>query len=144
MNNKWLAAQGLQYVQDVISAINTLALNIKLEQAGIERDEAETSAARAELEAFLDEMAKVVHRIEGQRHRPVLGVELYLRHLAESLIEAPVSHYRGKVHTHPAELKASLEAADPTEKEQLVGDLQALRRILEEQIQDNTQPLGAL
>jgi hypothetical protein len=140
MKDKWLAAQSFQQTQALISAINTLALGIKYEQAGLTTDEAAKQRARDELSLFLDEMSSVVEKIEHDENQPVIGVSPYLRHLAESFVEPSFSHfYHSPFHSSPSDIKAKLGATTPEEKAELVDELHTLRVILESQAQEDTK-----
>lgn len=93
MNSQWRAVQSFQENQNLISAINTLSIHIKLEMAGhSDFNKADTiSQAREKLCAFLAELDTQVQRVEVE-NVPLLGVDPRRRQFVNHLIDAKNSY----------------------------------------------------
>ena len=88
MNSQWRTVQSFQENQNLISAINTLSIHIKLEMAGhTSFNPADTvSKARDKLCAFLTELISQVQRVEV-KNAPLLGVDPRRRQFVKHLID---------------------------------------------------------
>lgn len=93
MNSQWRAIQSFQENQNLISAINTLSIHIKLEMAGhSDFNKADTvSQAREKLCTFLAELDTQVQRVEVE-NVPLLGVDPRRRQFVNHLIDAKNSY----------------------------------------------------
>ena len=94
MNSQWRAVQSFQENQNLISAINTLSIHIKLEMVGhSDGERTETvSQAREKLCAFLAELDTQVQQVEVE-DIPLLGVDPRRRQFVNHLINAK-NNYR--------------------------------------------------
>ena len=93
MNSQWRAVQSFQENQNLISAINTLSIHVKLEMAGhsdLNKVEA-ILQAREKLCAFLTELDSQVQCVEVD-NKPLLGVDPRRRQFVNHLIAAKHSY----------------------------------------------------
>ena len=144
MNSQWRAVQSFQENQNLISAINTLSIHIKLEMAGHSNlnKEEDIRKAKKELGAFLTELNPQVKRAEVE-NRPLLGVDPRRRQFIKHLITAK-RNYRisspfllGKL-SEGVQLLHSDAKAD---KQAILLFLEELRMLLEEHIGSDVQQL---
>ena len=144
MNSQWRAVQSFHENQNLISAINTLSIRIKLEMSGhsdLNRDE-DIRKAKEELGAFLTELNPQVKRAEVE-NEPLLGVDPRRRQFVRLMIAAKQTHrirspfLRGKL-SEGIQLLCSNTEAD---KEAILLFLEELRMLLEEHIANDTEIL---
>lgn len=147
MSTQWLAVQSFQQSQDLLAAINTLSIYLKLRFAGLsdERRAQSVAKAKATLAAFLKTLEKVVHQVEQTKAGPLTGVDPRLRQLAQSFVAAKQDKCRfhsDLFSKSPARVAELLEATEPDDQKALVESLAELRTLLEEHIySDVTQIL---
>lgn len=148
MSTQWLAVQSFQHSQDLLTAINTLSIHIKLGLAGIPDEGRAESAkqARENLTSFLKELEQVVQKAEQGETKPVLGADPRLRQLAKSFIEARRNWRRfhsllfRNTFSHVQQLLNSDKEED---LRSLLQCLKELRMLLEEHVHtDVVQLLG--
>ena len=148
MSHQWLAIQSFQQSQNLLDAINTLSIHLKLKLVGIpdqERVEA-SDKARETLSSFLGKLQDVIHKTEQVKAMPILGVDSRLKQLAKSFIAAKDNRRRfhsalfTKNICHVTQLLSSTQEKD--EKE-LVESLAELRVLIQEHIHtDASRILG--
>ena len=150
MSTQWMAIQSFQSSQELLSALNTLSLHLKIKRAG-KRDrkrEAAVARARERLDAFLQEMEQMVTREEEDGARPLLGVDARLRQLVRSLSAARKAPQRFQSPLFRQGFSAAREllyAEREEDLQALLPSLQELRTLLEEHVDtDATQLLGAI
>ncbi len=150
MSTQWLAVQSFQHSQDLLAAINTLSMHIKLGLIGIsDKDrEATSGSAREKLASFLKELEAVVKELQRGEAKPMLGVDLRLRQLARNFIEAKRNRERFESPLFQNTITHALELLTSDKKEDqrsLVKCLEELRTLLEEHVHtDATQILGEI
>ena len=144
MNSQWRAVQSFQENQNLISAINTLSIHIKLEMAGhsdLNREE-DIRKAKEELGAFLKELNPQVQRVEIE-NKPLLGVDPRRRQFVRHLIAAK-QNYRIRSPFLLGKLSEGIQLlhsdADTNKKDILIF-LEELRMLLEEHIGNDVQQL---
>lgn len=144
INSKWRTVQSFQENQNLISAINTLSIHIKLEMAGysdLNRVEA-VPKAKKELCEFLTELDSQVQRAEVE-NKPLLGVDPRRRQFVKHLIAAKQSN---RIHS-PFLLNDLLEGVQllhsdaETVKQDILNFLEELQMLLEEHIGSDVQQL---
>jgi len=150
MSTQWLAYQSFHRSYDILAAINTLSIHIKLMMVGkqdIGRNEA-AEHARETLSSFFKRLETVVHDAEQGETKPILGTDPRLRQLARSFIEAKHNwrRYRSELFrntiTHVQQLLWSSEGKD---RESLIHCLEELRVIIEQHVHaDAVQILGEI
>ena len=88
MSTQWLAIQSFQHSQDLLAAINTLAIHIKSKLAGVLDGEPPEAVenARGIIAAFLNDLKTFVE--EASEAKPVIGADIRLRQLAKSFSAA--------------------------------------------------------
>lgn len=144
MNSQWRAVQSFQENQNLISAINTLSIHIKLEMAGhcdLNGEEA-IRKAKEELCAFLTELSPQVQRAEVE-NKPLLGVDPRRRQFVRHLIAAKQNY---RIHSpflfdklsRGGQLLCSDKEAD---RQALLLFLEELRMLLEEHIGSDVEQL---
>lgn len=144
INSQWRAVQSFQENQNLISAINTLSIHIKLEMAGhsdLQKAEA-IAKAREELCAFLKELNPQVQRAEVE-NKPLLGVDPRRRQFVKHLITAKQSD---RIHSPFLLDKLSkgvqlLRSDAKADKQDILLFLEELRMLLEEHIGSDVQQL---
>ena len=144
MKPKERAIQSFQEIQNLISAINTLSIHIKLEMAGHSdlNREKDIPKATEDLCAFLKELNPQVQRAEVENN-PLLGVDARRRQFVRHLIAAK-QNYRirspfllGKLSEGVQLLRSDAE----TDKQDILIFLEELRMLLEEHIGSDVQQL---
>ena len=144
INSQWRAVQSFQENQNLISAINTLSIHIKLEMAGhsdLQKAEA-IAKAREELCAFLKELNPQVQRAEIE-NKPLLGVDPRRRQFVNHLIAAKQNF---RIHSPFLLDKLSegvqlLRSDTESDKQTILLFLEELRMLLEEHIGSDVQQL---
>ena len=98
MSVKWLSFQSFQHSQELISAINTLLIHLKLKESGIPDHARAEKAKQAHREIldFLDSFEKVVSDVESGATKPTLGTDTRFRQLAKNFVKATGNHRRFK------------------------------------------------
>ena len=144
MKSKERAIQSFQENQNLISAINTLSIHIKLKIAGhsdLNREEA-TQNSWEELRAFLKELNPQVQRAEVD-NKPLLGVDprrrQFVRHLIAAKHNSRISSpfLLNKLEESRQFLHSDVEA----DKQAILLFLEELRMLLEEHIASDTEIL---
>ena len=144
MNSQWRAVQSFQENQNLISAINTLSIHIKLEMAGhsdLSREK-DIRKAKEELGTFLKELNPQVQRAEVE-NKPLLGVDPRRRQFVKHLITAKQND---RIHSPFLLDKLSegvqlLRSDAKADKQEILLFLQELRMLLEEHIGSDVQQL---
>lgn len=144
INSQWRAFQSFRENQNLISAINTLSIYIKLEIAGhsdLNRKE-DIRKATADLCAFLKELNPQVQRAETE-NQPLLGVDPRRRQFVRHLIAAKQNY---RIHSPFLLDKLSegvqlLHSDAESDKEDILLFLDELRMLLEEHIGSDVQQL---
>ena len=75
MSSDWLTAESFERNHRLLSAINTLSIQVKLARAGVREipDIGNVAEAREELRHFLTRMGPLVHDVEANQEAPLLG-----------------------------------------------------------------------
>ncbi len=96
MSVRWLSFQSFQHGQELISAINTLLIHLKLEAAGVADREREGKAKQAHgrILSFLESFEKIVDEVETRNAEPTLGTDVRIRQLAKSFVKATSNRRR--------------------------------------------------
>ena len=162
MSTKWLAIQSFQYDRSLITAINTLSIQIKLELAGISGSEKiesgttrmphplhkpdnwSTEKARQTLSSFLDILETLTNNSELAPVSPLTGKNQRLRQLAENFALARNNNsefdsilFRETL----SKTKSLLNSELKEDKEALLLCLQELRKLIEEHIYLDTETI---
>ena len=144
MNSQWRAVQSFQENQNLISAINTLSIHIKLEMAGhatLNREE-DIQKAKEGLCSFLTELNPQVHRVEVE-NKPLLGVDPRRQQFVRHLIAAK-QNYRIRSPFLLGKLSEGIQllySDAETDKQHILIFLEELRMLLEEHIGSDVQQL---
>lgn len=144
INSKWRTVQSFQKNQNLISAINTLSIRIKLEMAGhSDLKEAEAiQKAKEELCSFLTELNPQVQRAEVEK-KPLLGVDPRRRQFVKHFIAAKQS---SRIHSpfllnDLSEGVQLLHSEAEIDKQTILFFLEELQMLLEEHIGSDVQQL---
>ena len=144
MTPKQRAIQSFQENQNLISAINTLSIHIKLEMAGhsdMNREKA-IPEAKEMLRLFLIELEPQVQRAEEAEKKPLLGVDARRRQLIKNFTAARRNRIRSPFLLGKLSDAAQLLYSDKTtDKQDILLFLQELRMLLEEHIASDTEIL---
>lgn len=144
MNAKWRTVQSFQENQDLIFAINTLSIHIKLEMTGhsdLNGEEA-IRTAREKLGRFLKELNPQVQRAEVE-NKPLLGVDPRRRQLVRHLISAKHSC---RIHSPVllGDLSTGIQLLHSdaeSDKQTILLFLEELRMLLEEHLGSDVEQL---
>ena len=144
MNPKERAIQSFQENQNLIFAINTLSIHIKLKIAGYpDLNKAEViPGARERLSAFLSELNSQVQCVEVE-NKPLLGVNprrrQFVRHLIAAKHNSRISSpfLLNKLEESRQFFHSDVEA----DKQAILFFLEELRMLLEEHIASDTEIL---
>lgn len=156
MTTQWLAIQSFQQSQDLLDALNTLSIHLKLKLAGIpdqQRTEAATRA-RETLVSFLESFEHILNVSEQTKGSAILGIDPRLRDLARSFSSAKSDRQRfhSVLFTKTVSevvrlLKATGAEGEPLAAycKTLIDSLSELRALIEEHIhKDTVQILGEI
>lgn len=144
MNSQWRAVQSFQENQNLISAINTLSIHIKLEMAGrsdLQKEEAIVEA-KEKLSTFLRELNPQVQCAEIE-NQPLLGVDPRRRQFVRHLISAKHSC---RIHSpfllgDLSEGGQLLYSDAESDKQTIILFLKELRMLLEEHLGSDVEQL---
>ena len=144
INSRWRAIQSFRENQNLISAINTLSIHIKLERAGHfdSNRKKDIQKATEDLCAFLKELNPQVQHAETE-NTPLLGVDPRRRQFVDHLVAAKRSF---RVHSpflldKLSEVGQLLCSDAETDKQNILLFLEELRMLLEEHIGSDVQQL---
>ncbi|MDE0314678.1 MAG: hypothetical protein OXM61_07250 [Candidatus Poribacteria bacterium] len=142
VNSQWRAVQSFQDNQNLISAINTLSIHIKLEMAGHSdlNRAAAVPKAKETLCKFLTELDSQVQCVEIEK-KSLLGVDPRRRQFVKHLIDAK-NEYR--IHSpflqeRLSVVKQLLHSDADTDKQETLILLDELRMLLEEHIGNDVE-----
>ena len=144
MNSQWRAVQSFQENQNLISAINTLSIHIKLEMAGhpdLDRAKA-VPKAKEELCDFLTELDSQVKCVEIEK-KSLLGVDPRRRKFVKHLIDAK-NEYRilsPFLQEKLPVVQQLLHSDTEADKPEALLLLEELRMLLEEHIGSDVEQL---
>jgi hypothetical protein len=134
MSQEWLNIQSFFTDHELIGAINDLSIAVKLELAGVKDVERIQRAekARQVLRGFLTRLGEI--EAEGDRE-VVLGVDVRFQSLMEAIASARQDSARFSsvlMRDGAAGALPLLDAAERPAKQQLLGCLAELRRVVEQ------------
>ena len=158
MTTQWLAIQSFQQSQDLLDALNTLSIHLKLKLAGIPDEERTEAAGRARetLVSFLENFESILSMSEQAKGSAILGIDPRLRDLARSFSTAKSDRQRfhsalfTKTVSEVVRLLKATGTKDEIEPltvygEALIESLGELRTLIEEHIhKDTVQILGEI
>ena len=144
MNSQWRAIQSFQENQNLISAINTLSIHIKLEMAGhsgLNKSEV-IPQARKKLSAFLTELDSQVQCVEVE-NKPLLGVDPRRRQFVSHLIAAK---HNDRIRSpflldKLSQVRQLLYSDSEVDKQAILSFLEELRMLLEEHLGSDVEQL---
>ena len=148
MSIHWLDIQSFQQSQELLSAINTLSIHRKLTAKGYPDTNRKEAAeqARETLVVFFEKLDKIVQNIEDGHRKPVLGVDAWLRYLAENYVHAKhaCDQSRSPFLEHPlSQVRDLFYSERPEDCREVLKILAAFRELLEEHVSvDATRLLG--
>ena len=144
MSTEWLTIQSFQQSQDLLDAINTLSIHLKLKLAGIKDAESEgaLTEARGKLSVFVRFIDKVFDRFAQVEYEPLTGMDPRQRQLIRSFASAKRNKkkYRSDLfRKSPEVVEKLLYSKKPEEQRRLIESLSELRTLLEEHISEDTR-----
>lgn len=148
MSVRWLSFQSFQNGQELISAINTLLIHLKLQVAGDADHKRQEKAKKAHgrILAFLESFEKIVAEVETRNAEPTLGADVRIRQLAKSFVKA--TNNRRRFHSilfqnKIARFRELLSEERQENSEILIESLEELRLLVEDHLyEDIEQVLG--
>lgn len=150
MSTQWLTVQSFERSQEVLSAVNTLSIHLKLRRAGVSDEERTEAATRARetLITFFTRLDAVVREAQRGEATPLLGVDPRLRQLVKSFINAKRDQRRFHsvlFQRMPADMMPLFVSEEEGDQEALIHCLAEFRVILEEHVyEDTARILGEL
>jgi hypothetical protein len=139
-----LAVKSFQHSQELLAAINTLSIHLKLESAGSTdaAHAAQARQARGVLGSFLEMLEPVVADAERGETKPVLGADPRLRQLAKSFVSAKRNRHRFRSALFGDTFERARQLLDsPREEDRgpLLECLRELRVLIEEHVQTDAE-----
>lgn len=134
MSSEWLTAESFERNHRLLSAINTLSIQVKLARSGVNEmpDIGNVSEAQEELRHFLTRMGPLVHDVEMNQQAPLLGADARLSSLVRQYATTR-KRSASVLHKLPIEQVARLIGSDrPADQERLIEYLTALRQVVEQ------------
>jgi len=151
MNSEWSTFQSFQQGQDVLDAINTLAINLKLEgdRLGDETSQESLNEARNRIDSFLKDLQENLSQEEEQEGL-ILGAGPRHRQFTHRFSEAQQNPRRFQSPLLEGEIGRILsllqkDRLTDEESTDLLSSLDELKELVEEHVdQDATQLFGEL
>ncbi len=149
MKSDWQTFQSFQQSQQVLKAINTLSIHLKLGLRAIEDNDRAQAVSQSivVLLNFLDKLENVTVHADQSETAPVLGVDPKLQRLARSYLTARRQRrFRSRVFTNSiSDIKPLLNSTDENEQQTLIRCLADLRVLIEEHLHEDADSiLGAI
>lgn len=143
MKTEWLTIQSFQQSQELIDAINTLSIHLKLKSLGIDDGEnrGNIQQAREKLSEFLKSIDKVMHDVDEVDAEPLTGVDPRFRQFIRNFVAARKNSRQFNSSLFKKSLPALiklLESEKPRNTQMLLDSLSDLRILLEEHIHSDT------
>lgn len=143
MTSEWLSIQSFVQTQDLLDAINTLSLHLKLKLLGIgdEEDRERVQEARQKLAEFLETLEKVIKQVENVETEPLTGLDPRSRQLIRNFAAARKNRKQFKstlFKKSPAAILKLLDSDKERDEKALLKSLSDLRILLEEHITIDT------
>ena len=143
MSTQWLAAQSFQQSQDLLTALNTLSIHLKLRLAGIPDEERgrEARQARQTLGAFFQALHTLLQEAQQGEMKPLVGVDSRRRQFVKNFIEAKRNRrqFHSALFQHtPSRVEQLLSSDAEEDQHALLQCLRELRTLLEEHVSEDT------
>lgn len=142
MSTEWLSARSFEQDQELISAINTLCIHLKIRLRGLPDDgRAEAAAtARGKLVLFLDALERITAEAAQSEMGPLLGRDARQRQFAKSFLSERrrLGKRKRLSQRSPQQIRNLLGSSDADEQRLLVAYLEELRMLLERHIHADT------
>jgi radical SAM superfamily enzyme len=139
MESKGLNIKSFHRNQKLLDAINLLLINLKLSAVNIQSkiEDEKIQSAKSFLASFLDQLEKLVAKVEKREEEPLIGADTRLRNFAKSFVEAKGRRTKFKsalFQSNISGIKMMLQSDCIEDSQELVQSLTELRILLEEQI----------
>lgn len=144
MSVRWLSFQSFQHSQELISAINTLLIHVKLAASGDDdrTREEKSQQAHQRILSFLESFEKVVSEVEAGNAKANLGTDVRIRQLARSFVKATNNSrrfqsilFRNKI----SKFRCLLSEDKKENGQALIESLEELRLLVEEHLSDDME-----
>jgi hypothetical protein len=136
VDNEWLGASSFERTHEVLAAINTLSIHTKLVAAGAPDPfyVAAAPAARDRLLNFVDELADLTEQAARTEQDALTGTDPRMGDLTQRFLAGRKGLPRKSAlfRLSTRELRALIADENPTRREDLIGCLDALRSLLEQ------------
>lgn len=149
MSKEWLSVQNFERLHSLISAINTISINAKLEMEGIDDSSRlpQVEQSKKNLLEFIDRFELLIQKVERDKDKVAFGSDPRLGELVWRFMEA--RHRRPKVSALASmslnELRELLLSDSIPNRAALIECLRDLRRLLEQHVHaDVVNVLGEL
>lgn len=141
MSSTWLAAQSFRQMHALLSAINVVSLQIKLQllqlNGPVEKDEYEMSVQT--LQNFANGLQQLLADSETREDRVILGANPRMRRfVSQFIIEQKKAGHDNALHDFPLEqFPELLTATDRAQQLRLLEYLDQLRSLVEQHVYDD-------
>jgi hypothetical protein len=149
LSKEWLSVQNFERLHSLISSINTISINAKLEMDGIDDSSRLplVEQSKKNLLEFINRFELLIEKVERDKDKVAFGSDPRLGELAQRFAEA--RHKRPQVSTLASislnELRELLLSDSIPNRAALVACLRDLRRLLEQHVHaDVVNVLGEL
>lgn len=136
MSVEWLAAGSFERTHEVISAINRISIDAKLELSGTHASHSthDVEEAKISLKSFLSRFEGFVREVEANQKAPVLGADPRMGLLARRFVAEKTQRvHNSKLYKAPIdEVVALIDSNNSADRLALVEALRDLRSLLEQ------------
>jgi len=144
MSNEWLTIQSFQQSQDLLDAINTLSIHLKLQLSGLEDNESDLALKKAKdkLSIFLKNLENHLNLIQEIETKPLTGIDPRLRQLIRKFAAAKKKKRNfcsDLFRKSPSTVEKILHSNNPKDQKSLIESLAEIRKLLEEHINTDTR-----
>jgi hypothetical protein len=135
MSSEWLTAESFERNQRLLSAINTISINVKLAKENIAyaREVDDIADAKSELRSFLGRVEPLLRSVEVDRSAPILGTDQRMSLLVHQFASTRKQRPSSVLSTLPMEQVSNLlDSERSSDQNKLIEYLRALRQLVEQ------------
>jgi hypothetical protein len=142
MSVRWLSYQSFQYSQQLISALNTVIIDLKLRESGKVAGDGSPKVLEAfrKVDSFLESFGSIVSLAEQSQSSPALGTSARMRQLGMRYLKArrKSKKFQAGLFTMTIdEFRDLLRSNAPGDRMLLVSGLEEMRTLIEEHFNED-------
>lgn len=142
MSVRWLSYQSFQYSQQLISALNTLIIDLKLRESGKVSGELSPKVTEAfeSVDGFLEAFDSIVIRVEQSQSSSPLGTSARMRELGMRYLKARRNSkkFRSELFTQTiSRFRGQLQSHNSDDRKLLISGLEEMRTLIEEHFNED-------